>query len=87
MPFYDKIMSCKHSIVELINDRLENIFNVEHSRHRSFHNSAMNLIAALGAYFFRQKSFPLSSIISVQSNCHFKLILGKYGAKINLHAK
>jgi len=29
---------------------LKNIGNVEHSRHRSIHNSIMNLIAALGAY-------------------------------------
>ena len=55
MPFWDRIMLRKRSIIETINDMLKNTGNVEHSRHRSIHNFIMNLIAALGAYCFFDK--------------------------------
>jgi hypothetical protein len=55
MPFYDRIMLRKRSIIETINDLLKNIGNIEHSRHRSVNNFFMNLIAALGAYCFFDK--------------------------------
>ena len=44
MSLYDRIMLRKRSVIEIINDRLKNICDVEHSRHRSFHNFIMNLI-------------------------------------------
>jgi hypothetical protein len=40
---------------------LKNTGNVEHTRHRSFHNFIMNLIAALGAYCFFDKNNELKS--------------------------
>jgi hypothetical protein len=35
-----------------VNDFLKNICQVEHSRHRSFTNFLVNLVAALSAYSF-----------------------------------
>jgi hypothetical protein len=55
MSLYDKIMLRKRCVIETINDELKNICDVEHSRHRSLHNSIMNLIAALTAYCFFDK--------------------------------
>jgi hypothetical protein len=55
MSLRDRILLRKHSVIETIHDRLKNICQVEHSRHRSLHNFIMNLIAALGAYCFFDK--------------------------------
>ncbi len=52
MPFYDKMMLRKRSIIESINDMLKNVAQLVHSRHRSIHNFLMNLLAAMGAYCF-----------------------------------
>lgn len=52
MPLYDKIMLRKRSIIETINDQLKNISQIEHSRHRSFHNFINNLLAGIIAYHF-----------------------------------
>ena len=52
MPIYDKIMLRKRSVIESVNDMLKNTAQLVHSRHRSFHNFIMNLLAALGAYCF-----------------------------------
>ena len=52
MPFYDKMMLRKRSIIESINDMLKNVAQLVHSRHRSVHNFLMNLLAAMGAYCF-----------------------------------
>lgn len=55
MPFYDRIMLRKRSIIETINDLLKNVCDIEHSRHRSIHNFFMNLISAIAAYCFFDK--------------------------------
>jgi hypothetical protein len=55
MTLMDKILLRKRSVIETINDKLKNICDIEHSRHRSIHNFLMNLIAALGAYCFFDK--------------------------------
>ena len=52
MPFYDRMMLRKRSIIESINDMLKNVAQLVHSRHRSVHNFLMNLLAAMGAYCF-----------------------------------
>ena len=52
MPFYDRMMLRKRSIIESINDMLKNVARLVHSRHRSVHNFLMNLLAAMGAYCF-----------------------------------
>ncbi len=51
----DKILLRKRSIIETINDELKTIFQVEHSRHRSFENFISNLISGLIAYSFFPK--------------------------------
>ncbi len=52
MPLYDKIMLRKRSVIESINEKLKNVAQLVHSRHRSVHNFIMNLFAAMGAYCF-----------------------------------
>ena len=55
MPLMDKILLRKRSIIETINDQLKNISQIEHSRHRSFTNFLVNLIAGLVAYALQPK--------------------------------
>ncbi len=52
MPFYDKIMLRKRSIILSLNDMLKKVAQLVHSRHRSVHNFRMNLLAVMGAYCF-----------------------------------
>lgn len=49
----DKLLLRKRFIIETINDQLKNISQIEHSRHRSVHNFAVNLVAGLIAYTLR----------------------------------
>jgi hypothetical protein len=51
----DKLLLRKRSIIETINDQLKNISQIEHSRHRSFPNFIVNLLAGLIAYTFQPK--------------------------------
>ena len=46
----DRILLRKRFIIETINDQLKNISQIEHTRHRSPANFAVNLIAGLIAY-------------------------------------
>lgn len=55
MPLADKILLRRRSIIETINDQLKNISQIEHSRHRSFANFLVNLLAGLLAYCFQPK--------------------------------
>jgi hypothetical protein len=48
----DKILLRKRAVIESVNDFLKNICQVEHSRHRSFPNFLVNLLAAISAYSF-----------------------------------
>lgn len=50
MPFVDKLLLRKRSIIETINDQLKNISQIEHSRHRSVVNYMVDVIAGLVAY-------------------------------------
>ena len=45
----DKILLRKRAIIESVNDQLKNISQIEHSRHRSFFNFLVNLLAGLVA--------------------------------------
>lgn len=58
---FDKIMLRRRAIIESVNDQLKNISQIEHSRHRSPFNFAVNLVAGLIAYT-RQ---PLKSHVEV----------------------
>jgi transposase len=55
MPWADKLLLRKRSIIETINDQLKNISQIEHSRHRSFANFFVNLLAGLIAYCLQPK--------------------------------
>jgi hypothetical protein len=54
-PVMDAILLRKRAICETIIDQLKNIFQIEHSRHRSTKNFFTNLFAALIAYNFTDK--------------------------------
>lgn len=55
MKMSDKILLRKRSIIETVNDELKNICQIEHSRHRSFSNFLVNMVAGLIAYSFLPK--------------------------------
>lgn len=67
MSMNDKIMLRKRSVIETVNDELKNICQVEHSRHRSFANFIVNLLAGLVAYSFFPKK-PSISFQTIKSN-------------------
>ena len=51
----DKILLRKRAIIETVIDQLKNISQIEHTRHRSFWNFLVNIIAGLAAYSWREK--------------------------------
>ena len=55
MPWANKLLLRKRSIIETINDQLKNISQIEHSRHRSFVNFIVNLVAGLISYCLQPK--------------------------------
>ena len=50
MRLHDKLLARKRSILETINDQLQNISQIEHSRHRSPVNFCVNVLCGLIAY-------------------------------------
>ena len=55
MPLMDRLFLRKRALIESVNDQLKNISQIEHSRHRSFKNFFVNLLAALIAYTHQSK--------------------------------
>ena len=55
MSLEDRIYLRKRSLIESVNDELKNICQIEHSRHRSFHNFIGNVLSGLTAYSFFPK--------------------------------
>ncbi|EMI72114.1 transposase, IS4 family [Leptospira noguchii str. Bonito] len=55
MPLVDKILLRKRAIIESVNDELKNICQIQHTRHRSIFNWAVNLLSGLVAFSFFQK--------------------------------
>lgn len=55
MTLFDKILLRKRAVIESVNDQLKNICQVEHTRHRSIWNFAVNILAALVAYSLQPK--------------------------------
>ena len=51
-----KLLSRKRSIIETINDKLKNIFQIEHSRHRNPVNFCVNVLCVLIAYCHQPKT-------------------------------
>ena len=60
MHLRDKILLRKRSLIETVNDELENIVQIEHTRHRSIGGFAANLMAAMAAYSFLPKKPSLN---------------------------
>lgn len=60
-PLADAILLRKRAICETIIDQLKNIFQIEHSRHRSPKNFLTNLFSALIAYNFTAKKPSLKT--------------------------
>jgi Transposase DDE domain len=58
----DKILLRKRAIIETINDQLKNIYQVNHTRHRSVINFIVNTAAALIAYTYREKKPSISGV-------------------------
>lgn len=57
MNLADKILLRKRGLIETVNDKLKNIAQIEHSRHRSFNNLIANSLSAIAVYcFFEKKS-------------------------------
>lgn len=52
---FDKRLLRKRRIIETINDPLKNIFDLEHSRHRSLTNFMIAVVAGLVAYSYQDK--------------------------------
>lgn len=59
---FEKILLCKRSLIETVFDQLKNICQIEHTRHRSVANFAVNLLAGILAYCFSEKKPSLSLI-------------------------
>lgn len=60
-PLADAILLRKRAICETIIDQLKNIFQIEHSRHRSPKNFLTNLFSALIAYNYTEKKTSLKT--------------------------
>ena len=55
LPLWEKLMLRKRSLIETVNDQLQNISQIVHSRHRSPINFLVNIIAGLIAYTWQDK--------------------------------
>ena len=55
MQLYDKILWRTRSVIKTINDELNNVAKLVHSRHRSVFNFEMNVLSVLAAYSFFEK--------------------------------
>lgn len=60
MNIKEKILLRKRSLIETINDQLKNIYQVEHTRHRSVKNFFVNIVSGLIAYKFQEKKPKLN---------------------------
>ena len=71
MSVSDRQLLRKRAIIETVNDELKNIARVEHSRHRSFDNFIVNILAAIAVYCM----FPKKPCINVQRTFDTQLAL------------
>ena len=62
MSVSDKLLLGKRAIIKTVNDELNNIAQVEYSKHKDFDNFIVNLLDAIAAYC----SFPKKPCINVQ---------------------
>lgn len=47
MKVSDRVLLRNRAIIETINDELKSIVQIEHSKHRPFHNFVMNLLRGI----------------------------------------
>ena len=68
MSVSDKLLLRKRAIIETVNDELQNIAQVEHSRHRCFENFIVNTPGALAAYclFHRKPCIYVQRVADTQ---------------------
>ncbi|MGB3464557.1 MAG: IS982 family transposase [Cyclobacteriaceae bacterium] len=71
-PIMDAILLRKRAVCESIIDQLKNIFQIEHSRHRSPSNFLNNLFAALIAYNFTEKKPSITASIPILNNYFYQ---------------
>jgi Transposase DDE domain len=64
MSLMDKLLTRKPSIIETIVDQLNNISQIEHSRHRSQVNCLVSIVFGLIAYYHQPKNLRSISISS-----------------------
>ena len=60
MPLFDKLLVRKCGLIETMNDPLNNIQQIEHTRHRSIVNTMVNVLAALTAYTHQSRKPSLN---------------------------
>ncbi len=70
MSLYDRILLRKRALVETVNDLLKNVCQIEHTRHRSVNNFAINLIAGIIAYNLLPKKPELNLEIIHNPSTH-----------------
>lgn len=57
---FDKCMLRKRALIESVNDQLQNISMIEHTRHRSLNGFLINVLCALIAYCLQPKKPSLA---------------------------
>lgn len=62
MGISDRVLLRKRATIETMNDELKNIAQIEHSRHRAFHNFVVNLLSGIASYCF----FPKKPTINLE---------------------
>ena len=62
MSVSDRVLLRKRAIIEIVNNELKNIAQIEHSRHRAFHNFVVNLLSGIAAYCL----FPKKPTINIE---------------------
>jgi hypothetical protein len=56
----EKLLLKKRALVETVNDFLKNICQIKHTRHRSFMNFLVNIVAGIAVYSFLPKKPSLN---------------------------
>lgn len=71
MLLQDRIMLRKRALIESVNDELKNMCQIEHTRHRSFDNFVINILAALAAdsFFPKKPSINTNTDIIDEERC------------------
>ncbi len=65
MSLFDKLLLRKRAIIESVIDQLKNIYQIEHTRHRSPINAFINMLAGLIAYCHQPKKPSLNLFSSL----------------------